>query len=454
MTFRRSSLLALVLAFLAAVPLAAADASPFGVNIHSPQGAELIARLDQAKRAGFGWVRIDFVWAFVEPAQDQFFWQPYDDIVAAARARGLSIYATLAYAPPWATDGPEISGVPRSGNDWADVCFHAADRYRGQIAVWGMWNEPNLDRFWSGSRSQYIDLILKPGADAIRSADAGAMIAGPDLAHLTSGDSDWFVWLRDILGRASDRLDIVSHHIYDRDGARDVTKKLDDNTQFGGTPSLWPLVNPSLREVLREAGWFGRPVWLTETGWATDQVGDGRQASYFSALYSDWFTQQPGREWLDKIFIYELIDDPTQGVPKWGLLRPDGAEKPSFAAVRGFIDLHTQHTDGAEIVSSTFPATLNRGASAMVSVTVRNLGTTVWTRADGYKLGAGEDSDPFTSPRKLLGRNAQIRPGQTATFLFRLTAPTRRGTYVSDWQMLKEGLDRFGSALVRSIRVK
>ncbi len=456
---RRTQLLALSLSVFAVLSIGlpsvsfAAEASHFGVNIHAPLGADVVARLDEVRDAGLGWVRIDFIWPWVEPAQDQFDWRAYDEIVAAARARGLSIYATLAYSPAWATDGPAVTGVPRSVDDWTDVCVRAADRYRGKIQVWGLWNEPNQDGFWAGSRNDYIERILKPGSTAIRSVDAGAKIAGPDLAHLTAGDSDWYVWLREILQKASDRLDIVSHHLYDRDGSRDVTKKLNDDTQFGGTPSLWPLVNPSLREVLRNTGWLGRPVWLTETGWASDQVGESGQAAQLTGLLSDWFTEQAGREWIDKIFIYELIDDPNTSVPRWGLLKSDGSHKIAFGAVKGFIDLRQGPGDDAEIVSVTFPDTMRRGSRFTARITVRNTGTAVWTRAASYKLGAGEDSDPFTSPRKLLGRFVKIQPGKTATFNLQLLAPTRLGTYTTDWQMLREGVSRFGGTVVREIRV-
>ncbi len=455
---RRFSLLALSLVLAAGFtalspPRAfAGEASHFGVNIHAPQGGNVAPRLDKVREAGLGWVRIDFIWPWVEPAQDQFDWSVYDAIVAAASARGLSIYATLAYTPAWATDGPALIGVPRSVDDWTDICVRAADRYRGKIQVWGIWNEPNQDNFWAGSRNEYVEKILKPGSTAIRSADAAARIAGPDLAHLTAGDSDWYVWLREILQKASDRIDVVAHHLYDRDGARDVTKKLNADTQFGGSPSLWPLINPSLREVLRNTGWVG-PVWLTETGWASDQVGETAQAGYHSGLLSDWFTEQPGREWIDKIFIYELIDDPNPNVPRWGLLRANGSAKSSYASVKGFIELNEGPVDAAVIVSSNLPATLKKGKEFTAKITVRNVGTTVWKRADGYKLGAGGDSDPFTPPRKLLGRFVQIRPGQTATFKFRLTAPLQTGTYTTDWQMLREGVDRFGPLFTRQIRV-
>ena len=61
----------LALAILSpAPPAAAVEVSPYGINIHAPQGEELTALLDRAQAAGIGWVRIDFIWAWVEPARD------------------------------------------------------------------------------------------------------------------------------------------------------------------------------------------------------------------------------------------------------------------------------------------------------------------------------------------------------------------------------------------------
>src|SRR4051812_28194282 len=103
----------LVLALLTgAARSPAGESSPYGINIHAPTGAELQLLLDRAQAAGLGWVRIDFVWAYVEPRQGVFDWSLYDEIAAAAGARGLQIYATLAYTPGWATHGPEFFGVP------------------------------------------------------------------------------------------------------------------------------------------------------------------------------------------------------------------------------------------------------------------------------------------------------------------------------------------------------
>ena len=195
----RPLLLALALAG-AAASLEATAASPYGVNAHAPQGQDLARLFDQLQAAGIGWVRIDFEWTAIEPQQDAFRWQIYDAIVAGAEMRGLQVLGILAYTPAWATDGAPRTGVPRQTADWEDLCFRAAARYRGRVRAWEMWNEPNLDHFFAGSRTQYIERILKPGARAVRAADPGALVGGPGLAHLTSGDSDWYRWLVETVG--------------------------------------------------------------------------------------------------------------------------------------------------------------------------------------------------------------------------------------------------------------
>ena len=149
--------LAIALTLLAAtLPAAAAEVppppelgdSPYGVNIHAPSGAHLRQLLDEVQAAGIGWVRIDFIWALVQPQRGTFDWSLYDEIVAEARARGIEVLAILAYTPGWATDGDAFNGVPRDVEDWRTFSRRAAERYRGRIAAWEHWNEPNLPQFW------------------------------------------------------------------------------------------------------------------------------------------------------------------------------------------------------------------------------------------------------------------------------------------------------------------
>ena len=345
------------MSLLGSVPAArllADEASPYGVNAHAPGGDDLRFLLDRAEAARIGWIRIDFIWGWVEPVRGRRDYALYDDIVREARARGIEVYASLVGTPAWATDGSPGIGVPRDVADWRAFVSDSASRYRGRVKAWGVWNEPNLAGFWSGSRAQYIDVLLRPAAEEIRKADPDALVCGPELAHLKSGGADWYDWLLDVMRRAGDVIDVVTHHVYDRDGDGDVTRKLDASTTFGGDPGYWDLVPPSLREVLRYVR-ASQPVWLTETGWASDEVGEANQSRYLVGLLSEWFGRPGEPPWVRKIFSYELIDDGSDGVPRWGLLRPDRSPKPAYSGVAAFTSTYPPYGDAAQVVEARIP---------------------------------------------------------------------------------------------------
>ncbi|MDO8589329.1 MAG: glycoside hydrolase family 9 protein, partial [Armatimonadota bacterium] len=78
----------------------------------------------------------------------------------------------------------------------------------------------------------------------------------------------------------------------------------------------------------------------------------------------------------------------------------------------------------AQYISDTIPNTMTAGQQYPVTVTMKNVGTSTWTQADGYKLGAAGDSDPFCAfTRVLLGGGDSIGPNQQKTFSFTMTAP-------------------------------
>jgi len=308
--------------------------SPYGINFHAPTGSSMITAIDEAQALGLGWIRVDFDWLNIEVSRRQFSWARHDAIVAAAQARGLLIFATLAYSPKWATDGEERIGVPYEA-DWENFVHQAVRRYdgrqgKGLISHWGLWNEPNLGSFWSGTRQQYIDLILRKGAAAVRAANPHAKVLGPELAHV--GSSSWWTWLSDCIAQAGDQLDIVTHHVYGS-GYATSTQRLERR--------VWPWDPPSVKEVLQQAGWLGKPVWLTEIGWQSDG-NEAQQAGNYSGFLNDWFTADPARGWIHKVFFYELRD--TQSFPdlSWGILGQDPAHarKQAFYTYADFIVTH------------------------------------------------------------------------------------------------------------------
>ncbi|MBA7547440.1 hypothetical protein ES705_39862 [subsurface metagenome] len=78
-------------------------------------------------------------------------------------------------------------------------------------------------------------------------------------------------------------------------------------------------------------------MWLTETGWNSDKSGGQQwQADRLSEFLEDWFGDSPNEDdWLDKVFIYVMADDP--GLDTKGLLEGNGTPKLAYHTYADFI---------------------------------------------------------------------------------------------------------------------
>ncbi len=395
----------------AALGTPSALATPFGVNAHIPGAAVL----DEAEAVGIEWVRMDFRWDLLEPIRGRYDWSLYDPVVDAARARGLRVYATLQATPAWATRGAPGAGVPEDPADWDDFCYEVAAHFRGRVSAWGIWNEPNLPGFWAGTRQEYIDEILLGGGRAVHAADPAALVAGPDLAHLSS--RDWEGWLEDCIRQGRAVLDVVTHHVYPSGRSHtDVTKKL----QVGGSQ---PWEDDAVREVLSRAGWSGRPFWLTETGMESGNAGELDQAGFYSNLLADWFRPDRDLSWIDRVFFYEMVDDPAAPHPTFGIVAapPGLRRKQAWYAYRDFIA--SSQVDDGEIIADTLPPYLAPGEPVTVTVTVRNTGTTSWDVGDGVALSTYWYGGSLVKAGGGLPAAAVVTPGDTVVFSLVLEAP-------------------------------
>lgn len=386
-------------------------AEPFGIAVHIPN----VTQLDLVTDLGAGWIRIDFIWAFVEPEQDLFDWARYDRLVADSEERNLRIFATISGTPTWATLGAEGSGVPSQVADWSDICYRAAARYRGRVEAWGMWNEPNLGHFWEGTLHQYRVRILQIGADAVHAADSQALVAGPELAHLNS--ANWDGWLRSCVEGAFERLDVVTHHVYPSGvGAGDVTRKLEDGGSYPWDP-------PSVKEVLQDAGWFGRPFWLTETGVETDAGGPWAQAVFYDNLLSEWFSPDGDAKWIDRMFFYQLFDDPRFPEYTFGIVGPSPELEPKLAFEYYSDFIQEAVVDDARVLSWATESVLEPGQWNRVVVRVVNEGTTTWRADDELTISVVGLPEDWELEGGLAALNGDVAPGSAEDISLNLRPP-------------------------------
>jgi hypothetical protein len=263
--------------------------------------------------ANIAWGRCDFSWRSVEgTSKGVFDWGVTDDAVAGADARGLNIYAGLGYSPTWASAGGHSYNPPSNYQDWYDYVFATVSRYKDSIHYWELWNEPNLSQFWKGTQAEYINLV-KVGADAAHAADPDCMVLAPELSSAGPASS----WMTNLLQQAGDKIDIISYHQYDG----------------GDVPSGRLTGIDNMHNAIVAAGYANKPIWITESGWESDDIGEQKQADYLVAML-DGMSSRP---WWKKFFWYQIWEGPTG---RAGLLYQDETPKPSWYAYRDYTLAH------------------------------------------------------------------------------------------------------------------
>ena len=293
--------------------------SPYGINVHLAGNQTL----SMVESAGIKWIRIDINWQVCEPQPGSYAFTDVDRVVNYAVNNGISILAAIGYTPGWANGGKGGNHPPDNTEDWKSFVSTAVFRYKAKIKHWSIWNEPNVPDFFSEGKDVFVEKIFIPAAKAIHNQDPTAFVVGPDLAHLTSSNQEWFLWMKYILREAGDTIDVVSHHLYDTRGGVYVYELLESGE---------PLI-PAVRDLVEESGLGDRPFWLTETGWNTLTVSEAVQGD----LYLEILKLRRLKNYPDKIFFYEIQDDVNPDVSSWGILRSDLTQKPAYTLYRDFI---------------------------------------------------------------------------------------------------------------------
>src|SRR6185295_2271833 len=190
----------------------ALSASPFGVNSHGT--VELLERL---AAIGIQWYRIDVDWDVIEAEPGRPRWNDLEAVVVEANRLGISLLACIAYTPAWARARPGTRATPpRDVEAFASFVTQFATLYRGRVACASIWNEPDLDQFWSGTDAEYLALE-QAGLRALRVAAPEMVRCGPDLSKWSEQNGAFLA--RILAATDADAggplLDVITHHQYE-----------------------------------------------------------------------------------------------------------------------------------------------------------------------------------------------------------------------------------------------
>ena len=125
-----------------------------------------------------------------------------------------------------------VISPPADWGRWGDLCAalasHLVQRYGAEEVTghWAfeVWNEPNLDVFWSGTQQEYFRLY-DVSARAVKSVHPGLRVGGPASAAAA--------WTRELMAHTDASgapLDFLSSHVYGN---------VPVDLRAGGLPVLW-----------------------------------------------------------------------------------------------------------------------------------------------------------------------------------------------------------------------
>lgn len=265
---------------------------------------------DKMVELGGDVVRLAYGWDVIEPScKGCFNWTTTDAWRDEAKRTGRVIFGSLAYAPRWANGGHTYNYPPLVHQDYYDFVYAVVSRYKDDIFLWGIWNEPNLDVYLKGADLEvYRDLAIL-GRAAIRAANPKALVLGPDVSHHAALDG----YFPAVMRAAGALFDIVTVHWY------------------GDGPKL-----DAMMDQLVQPFSYGKEVWLTETGLRPC-------ASFFGEIDQALFYRQVlealrlRRHWWTGVMFYDLYDPPEPGDCGSAITRPDWSHRPAFNVYQAFI---------------------------------------------------------------------------------------------------------------------
>ena len=373
------------------------------------------ANLASAAATGASVIHTTANWAAIAPTKPADPSNPNDpayhladlnDLVASASRYGFRVMIDVTGSPKWANGGHTPNYMPKNVADFGKFVNMLATLYsgknagKGSVALWSIWNEPNLQQFlypqFSGNKivsvSNYAKL-LKAGYAAIKSANPTALVAAGETSAQgrdkpLKGASETVApgTFAQLLSKQGVKFDAWAHHPYPTaPGAKPLEQVRYPNV----TLSQLPRFEKDLKT------WFHRavPIWITEYGHETKPGEPKGVTPATQAAYAKQALTIARRDPNVQMFIWFTFRDSPGNPWQSGLENTSGTHKPSYAAF----------TSLAKLIDGT-TQTVKAGRPPTIKVYVPLL---------SY----------FDAPGTTLGMTYRVFDGATAVAVGQPTAP-------------------------------
>jgi hypothetical protein len=326
--------------------------------------------LGEIQGMGVSYLRVTLLWRSVAPSsgsstppagfddagQDGYIWDRYDRVINEATARGMKVLVTISGPiPKWASANHRSYTYKPSVTRFQKFVTAVGNRYRNQVSMWSIWNEPNHPGFLtpqyartrSGHRYAYSPKLYRR---LFLAGDRGLRASGNGRDRLLMGETEPvggtktvapLTFIRGLLAsRGKLPADGFAHHAYTNRGGPRYVPRDRNNVTIGVLSRLTRTLDhySRLHRIRRHM-----PVYLTEFGIQSKPdpyvgVSQQRQAEYRSI--SEWYAWKNRR--VAAFSQYLMRDDDPRPGSKYsrysgfesGLRGSSGKAKLSYSGFR------------------------------------------------------------------------------------------------------------------------
>jgi len=322
-----------------------------------------------SKNSGVKWLRQQVQWKYLHDKSLAIYWQELDDIVEDCSKEGVNLLISVVKSPTWATSNGS-DGLPAREHfsTFANFMGSMAERYKGKVQAYEVWNEQNRACENGGDCSKdggiggqvanadyYVDL-LAAAYDAIKAKDPYALVVSGAPTSTETNRPDIAIsdvtFIKEMLRSPNFRADVIGMH---------------PGGQYNPPDTMWPDQpgpGPSwqnsrefyfrriedIHQAMVDVGMGDRQLWVTEFGWATANNTPGYEYgnSISFETQAQWIVRafQKGRHdyapWVGAMFLWNLNfaisakgageEQHEQG--SFGVLNGDWSPRPAWNAIQ------------------------------------------------------------------------------------------------------------------------